>query len=98
VYLSPPVEGKTHDKRAADEAEIAVPTSATRGKDTGFQGYEPEGVVTGQPKKSPKVRSSAMAIEYSIGCSPARAWKSNTSLPESSVAELSKIFFGSPKR
>jgi hypothetical protein len=73
VYLSPTVEGKTHDKRAADEAEIAFPTSATLGKDTGFQGYEPEGVVTSQPKKSPKVRSSAVAIKYSIGCSPARA-------------------------
>lgn len=46
VYLSPTVEGKTHDKKAADEADIAFPKSATLGKDTGFQGYEPEGVVT----------------------------------------------------
>ena len=73
VYLSPTVEGKTHDKRAADEAEIAFPTSATLGKDTGFQGYEPEGVATSQPKKSPKVRNLAVAIKCSIGCSPARA-------------------------
>ena len=56
VYLSPTVEGKTHDKRAADEAEIAFPQSATLGQDTGFQGYEPAGVVTSQPKKSLKVR------------------------------------------
>jgi hypothetical protein len=56
VYLSPTVEGKTHDKKAADEAEIAFPQSATRGQDTGFQGYAPAGVVTSQPKKSPKVR------------------------------------------
>jgi hypothetical protein len=73
VYLSPNIEGKTPDKRAADEAEIAFPTSATLGKDTGFQGYEPEGVATSQPKKSPKVRNLAVAIKCSIGCSPARA-------------------------
>jgi Helix-turn-helix of DDE superfamily endonuclease/DDE superfamily endonuclease len=52
VYLSPTVEGKTHDKRATDEAEIVFPTSATLGKDTGFQGYEPKGVATSQPKKA----------------------------------------------
>jgi hypothetical protein len=72
VYLSPTVAGKTHDKRAAEEAEIAFPTSATRGKDTGFQGYEPEGVATSQPKKAQR-KDSAVAIKYSIGCSPARA-------------------------
>jgi hypothetical protein len=52
VYLSPTVAGKTHDKKAADEAAIAYPAGATLDKDTGFQGYEPEGVVTRQPKKS----------------------------------------------
>jgi hypothetical protein len=29
-------------------------TNATLAKDTGFQGYEPEGVLTVQPKKSSK--------------------------------------------
>jgi hypothetical protein len=57
VYLSPTVEGKTHDKKAADEGEIAFPKGATLGKDTGFQGYEPKGVVTSQPKKSLKVKN-----------------------------------------
>jgi hypothetical protein len=52
VYLSPTVAGKTHDKKAADAAEIASPTNATLDKDTGFQGYEPERVLTTQPKKS----------------------------------------------
>ena len=57
VYLGPTIAGKTHDKRAADEAPIAYPTNATLAKDTGFQGYEPDRVLTTQPKKSPKVTS-----------------------------------------
>ena len=57
VYLGPTVVGKMHDKKAADEAQICYPTNATLGKDTGFQGYEPAGVLTQQPKKNPKARS-----------------------------------------
>jgi len=57
VYLGPTVAGKTHDKKAADAAQICYPTNATLGKDTGFQGYEPAGVLTRQPKKNPKARS-----------------------------------------
>jgi Helix-turn-helix of DDE superfamily endonuclease/DDE superfamily endonuclease len=57
VYLGPTVAGKTHDKKAADEAKMTYPRNATLDKDTGFQGYEPEGVLTQQPKKSPKARS-----------------------------------------
>lgn len=57
VYLGPTVPGATHDKKAADEAQIAYPPQATLDKDTGFQGYEPNGVLTRQPKKSPAGRS-----------------------------------------
>ncbi len=57
AYLSSTVAGKTHDKRAADEAELDYPTNATLDKDTGFQGYEPDGVLTRQPKKKPKARN-----------------------------------------
>lgn len=57
VYLGPTIAGRTHDKKAADEAKFAYPTNATLDKDTGFQGYEPAGVLTHQPKKSPKARS-----------------------------------------
>jgi hypothetical protein len=57
VYLGPTVAGKTHDKKAADEAQLAYPVNATLDKDTGFQGYEPASVLTQQPKKSPKARS-----------------------------------------
>lgn len=56
IYLSPTVAGKRHDKRAADEAQIAYPANATLDKDTGFQGYEPAGVQTRQPKKSPETK------------------------------------------
>ncbi len=38
VSLGPTVVGKTHDKKAADGAQIGYPTNATLGKDTGFQG------------------------------------------------------------
>jgi DDE superfamily endonuclease len=57
IYLGPTVAGKKHDKKAADEEEIAYPTNATLDKDTGFQGYEPVGVLTRQPKKNRKARS-----------------------------------------
>lgn len=56
IYLGPTIAGKRHDKKAADEDQIAYPVNATLDKDTGFQGYEPAGVLTQQPKKSPKVR------------------------------------------
>src|SRR5437899_12641312 len=57
VYLGPTVAGKTHDKKAADAAQICYPTNATLGKDTGFQGYEPEGGLSCRPKKTPEARS-----------------------------------------
>src|SRR4051794_38233267 len=54
VYLSETALGKKHDKKLADEAQIVYPLNATLGKDTGFQGYEPPGVVTWQPTKKPR--------------------------------------------
>jgi hypothetical protein len=54
VYLGPTIAGRRHDKQAADEAQMGYPTNATLDKDTGFQGYEPDRVLTAQPKKSPK--------------------------------------------
>lgn len=57
AYLSPTEMGKKHDKKIADENAIAYPPGATLGKDTGFQGYDPKGVLTFQPKKSQKAKS-----------------------------------------
>ena len=57
VSLGPTVAGKKPDKQTADEAQMPSPTNATRAKDTGFQGDEPAGVLTHQPKKNPQARS-----------------------------------------
>ena len=54
VYLGPTIAGKTHDKKAADEAQIAYPTNATLDKDTGFQGYEPDRCADHPAEKKPK--------------------------------------------
>lgn len=51
VYLSPTAEGKKHDKKLADEAQISYPPNAGLTKDTGFQGYEPKEILNQQPKK-----------------------------------------------
>ena len=52
--LSATCEGKKHDKKLADEQAIPFPPGSKVWKDTGFQGYEPEGVTTYQPMKKPK--------------------------------------------
>lgn len=51
VYLSATVEGKKHDKKLADESQISYPENASLTQDTGFQGYQPKGVLVQQPKK-----------------------------------------------
>lgn len=53
-YLSGTYEGKKHDKKIADEEEYDFPEGSKLWKDTGFQGYEPKGVITHQPKKKPR--------------------------------------------
>jgi len=57
LYLSPTAAGRKHDKKVADDNPISYPRCSTLGKDTGFQGYEPKGVITFQPKKSLKAKS-----------------------------------------
>ena len=54
VYLSPTVAGKTHDKKICDQDQITFPANVLLGKDTGYQGYEPDGVITFQPQKKPR--------------------------------------------
>lgn len=56
VYLSDTFEGKKHDKAICDEEYYLFPEGSKLWKDTGFQGYEPEGVTTFQPKKKPRKR------------------------------------------
>jgi hypothetical protein len=57
VYLGPTEPGTTHDKKAADQAPLAYPINAMLDKETGWQGYEPAGVLTRPPNKSPKART-----------------------------------------
>lgn len=79
VYLSPTEKGKKHDKKIADENAIKYPAGATLNKDTGFQGYEPQGVLTFQPKKKPKGKELSAAEEWMNGLiSGARVLVENT--------------------
>ena len=43
-----------HDKKIADNENVEFPEGTVLDKDTGYQGYEPAGVKTYQPKKKPK--------------------------------------------
>jgi len=53
-YLGGTWEGKKHDKTICDEEGHEFPEGSTLYKDTGFQGYEPSGVHTRQPRKKPR--------------------------------------------
>jgi DDE superfamily endonuclease len=63
-YLSQTNCGKTHDKKIADTEAIHYPPNATLDKDTGFQGYEPSGVLTFQPRKKPKGQDLGIADSF----------------------------------
>ncbi len=54
VFLSDTYEGKKHDKTIADAEAYEFPQGSKLWQDTGFQGYQPEGVRTIQPKKKPR--------------------------------------------
>jgi hypothetical protein len=53
-YLGRTWEGKKHDKSICDDEGHEFPEGSVLYKDTGFQGYEPAGVNTRQPKKKPR--------------------------------------------
>jgi hypothetical protein len=53
-YLSATHAGSHHEKRICDDEELTFPQDIVLCKDTGFQGYEPDNIVTYQPKKKPK--------------------------------------------
>lgn len=54
VFLSDTYEGKKHDKKIADEEEYKFPSGSQLWQDTGYQGYQPDGVEIHQPKKKPR--------------------------------------------
>lgn len=79
--LSPTVDGKTHDKKLADEQTLKFPKNSILWQDTGFQGYAPPDVTIIQPKKKPRGREltseekaqntfiakQRITVEHSIG-------------------------------
>ena len=56
VYLGPTSAGSVHDKKLADESRLTYPPDTLLLKDTGFQGHEPPGIATLQPRKKPRGR------------------------------------------
>ena len=56
VYLGPTSAGSVHDKKLADESGLVFPPESLVLKDSAFQGYEPPGPATLQPKKKPRGR------------------------------------------
>jgi hypothetical protein len=79
--LSPTEPGKIHDKKLADQEQYRFPAGSKLWKDTGFQGYEPDDVITYQPKKKPRggeltvtekeenraISKDRIGVEHSIG-------------------------------
>ena len=98
VYRSPTEPGKTHEKKVADQVQIAYPRNATLDKDTGCQGYDPGGVRTQQPQKNFKARHCALGSGSSITSSPVRASWWRTCLPGSNGVGWSQMSCGSRQR
>ena len=89
-YLSPTQVGKTHHKKMDEQAKIVYPRKARLGKDTGFQGYEPPGVHTYQPKKSRAAENShPVKRDTTVRCR-GFVCGSNMRLPVSSARGVSK--------
>ena len=73
VYLGPTSPGSMHDKKLADESGRTYPPDALVVKDTTFQGYEPPGTDTLQPKKKPQGRE-LHPIQKTINQVISRVW------------------------
>ncbi len=73
-YLSQTYPGKTHDKKVADTEPVRYPRGSKLHKDTAFQGYEPRGCHTYQPKKShgrlnePMPRNTTLSGSRTFAC------------------------------
>lgn len=67
-FLSKTVPGKKHDKKLADESDLHFPALATLEQDTGFQGFDPEGVIILQPKKKPRGKDLSISEKFINRC------------------------------
>ena len=54
LSLSPTHSARVHDKRVAEQAQLAFPEGTFLFQDTGFQGHSPPGAAILQPKKKPR--------------------------------------------
>lgn len=54
IGLGATCPGSQHDKSCTDQDGFEFPEGSVLWKDTGFQGYEPSGTTTHQPKKKPR--------------------------------------------
>ena len=90
VWRGPTVAGTMHAQQATAEAQPGSPGYATLAKDPGFQGDEPGGVLTPQPKKPLKAGTCGSASRASPASSPVHAWWSNTGSPGSKGVGWSK--------
>lgn len=54
VFVSDTYEGKKHDKKIVDEEKYQFPPGSTLWQDTGFQGFDPPGVIVKRPMKKPR--------------------------------------------
>ena len=55
-YLSPTYGGKVHDKKICDNEDYKFPEGSVLHKDSGYQVFNPEGVINFQPMKKPRKR------------------------------------------
>jgi hypothetical protein len=53
VFLGQTRSGRVHDKKAAEDDGISWPKGSVTFADSGYQGYDPPGVVMLRPKKKP---------------------------------------------
>lgn len=63
-YLSPTVPGKMHDKKLADETEMTFPINTILEQDTGYQGYQPAGVIILQPQKKARRKELSTSDKF----------------------------------
>jgi hypothetical protein len=80
LYVSRTFAGRVHDKTVADTA-YTIPAGYTLVQDTGYQGYQPQGVKIIQPQKKPRgkelteeqkdnnrqISSYRVRVEHAIG-------------------------------
>jgi hypothetical protein len=90
--LSQTYEGKRHDKKIVDEETPTYPVDIGVYKDTGFQGYEPEGVQTFQPQKKPTGKELTPEQKSKTVSSPASGLSLSISLLGLNDVALSKTF------